>query len=340
MLEAQAIADATADLIKPLAQAADVELTKPMPQEAETVPQAPPSIQAQAAVEGMKVEPQESAATAPAKRYPSISEYQKAIQETTGQPQNMTARPLYGEELSPSLISQATSTDSIAKAHFNNLGDKTPEERARTGGLFGARAGLQKNGLIGSLIGSGVGAVAARALGVIQNGEHEDNMRKDNMLTTMAQMKLLSKDGVIDFEDAGTSMLITNDPSMRLPNISSFGKGKDRSIYETDVSNPFNNRATAAARPIALYLANGLLGYKDRKNPRDENASRNAVALLTNAFLHKADSEKTIYKRARKTVEKLGLNEDKLRTYFNDNKGSFQAEEAESIRAGLDRIFR
>lgn len=266
----------------------------------------------------------------------SISNYLKRQSEYL---QGVSNQPLYAEEVSGNLVDQAASEQALAKSQFSQLANKPPKERARIGGQWGARTGLSTNGTIGSLIGAGVGAMAARALGVIQSGEHEDNIRKDKMLGTLSTMGVVNSEGFIDFEDSGRSPLLTNDPSMRLQNLNSFGEGKDRSLYEIDVSNPFATRATTVARPLGLYLAQGILGYRDRKNPRDEQAAKNSVALLTNSLTEGANSIDTVFGRSRKLVEKYGLDEDKLRKYFSANKDMYSSEEAESIRAGLDTIF-
>jgi hypothetical protein len=251
----------------------------------------------------------------------------------------VSPQPLYAEEVSPSLIDDAASEEMLVKSQLSNIGSLPVKERARTGAKLGAQLGLQGNGAIGALIGAGVGGMAARALGVIQSGEHEDNLRKEKVLQTMAAMGIVDSSGQIDFEDLGKSPLLTNDPSMRLANMSSFGEGKDRSLYEIDPSNPFANRATTAARPLALYMSQGLLGYRDRKNPRDEQTAKNSLGLLTNSILEGADSDAKIYGRARKLVDKYGLDEDKMRRYFDANKSMYSSEEAQSIRAGLDTIF-
>jgi len=265
----------------------------------------------------------------------SLSEYFKTQQAAVA---GTGPRPMFAEEVNPSLIA-ATSDDTLAKSQFSDLAGKPPAERAKIGARFGARAGLQSTGLVGSFVGAGVGALAGRALGIIQTGEHEDNTRKDKMLETLSTMGVTNKDNMIDFEDLGVSPLLTNNPSMRLANMSAYGDGADRSIYEIDKSNPFSTRAQTVARPIALFMSQGLLGYRDRKNPQDQKSAQNALGMFVNSIADGADSEALVYGRARKLVDKFGLNEDSMRTYFDANKGMFSAEEAASIRQGLDTLF-
>ena len=289
-------------------------------------------------VTGLGSTPPESLEVDPPLQQPlSLSRYFQRQTETI---KGVPTTPVYAEEVGDSLLSQATSEQALAKSQLSNLGTKTPQDRSRIGANWGARTGLNTTGTVGAIVGAGVGAMAARALGVIQTGEHEDNVRKDRMFNTLQTMGVIGKEGTIDFEDLGRSPLLSNDPSLRLANVNSFGEGKDRSLYETDSSNPFVNRASTVARPLGLYLSQGVLGYRDRKNPRDEQAAKNAVSLLVNSITSGTDSVDVVYGRARKLVGKYGLDEHKMRSYFSANKDMFNPEEAESIRSGLDMLFK
>lgn len=248
-------------------------------------------------------------------------------------------RPLYAEEVGTSVMDKATSDEMLMKSQFSNLSAQTPEERARIGARMGAQQGLRSNGVVGSIIGAGVGSMAARAAGMLQSGEHEDGVRNQRVLSTLSTMGVVGRDSTIDFGEDGKSPLLTADPSMRLSNLGSFGQGKDRSLYEIDSTNPYSTRASSVARPLALYLTQGMLGYRDRKNPRDEAAAKNTLGVLTNSLLQDTNSIDTVNRRARMLVDKMGLDENKIRTYFNANKTMFNKEEAESLRAGLDTLF-
>jgi hypothetical protein len=248
---------------------------------------------------------------------------------------------IYPEEATAGQVSQAVDGASIVKGYYSQLGKKTPAERAEIGAKFGMATGVTLGGPVGAVIGAGIGAMTARGIGLVQSGEAEDQKRNERMTQALSAMSITGEDGAIDFGKLlGRSIPVTTDPSLRLPNISPIGnKGKDRSIYELDKTNPFTTRAVSTARPLAYMLTQGILGYNKSDDQRDKTSLNNATNMLTNALITDADSIDLVYERARVLAAKMGLTEDQVKGFFSANKDKIDAVDAANISAGISAIY-
>lgn len=267
-------------------------------------------------------------------KYPSIT---SSMARSIGESAQFSG-PRYAEENMDSLLNNSLNQGAMVKSKLRNLGNDTPQKRAQTGGRLGTSIGLAVDGPMGALLGAGVGAVAARGMGLVQSGESEDIQRKAKVIDSLKLMKVAGEDNRINFEDGG-SFFVTNDPSAKLVNTSSILGPVDRTMFELDTSNPFTKRALAVARPLGRFLAEGVLGYRNDNNPRDIKAADNITSLFVNALQHNADSADTVYKRAKQLAQKLGATEKATRTFFDANKHRIKPTEAVEIRKGLDLLY-
>lgn len=251
----------------------------------------------------------------------------------------MENRSKFSEDIDPAL-SKGVDNASPALAAVHNLHAADPKTRADVGGKFGGAIGLGLHGPVGMLIGSAVGAVAGRAAGLVKSGEHEDNQRIGKMAETLNTMGLLNEDGTMKFEK-GDKALFLPPPGTKLKNMStSVVTGvKDRTITEVDKSNPFSRRTNLVARPLARYIAQGIMGYKNPKSEQDKKAVDNLSGMLTNSFQDKANHIDIPYGRAKSLVKKLGVNQVKMRSFFNNLKSQIPEDEAEDIKRGLDILY-
>ena len=244
----------------------------------------------------------------------------------------------YAEEQDERFLNNAVGKANVVRSKLQKLGDESPEARSQIGGNLGAGIGAAIDGPIGALVGAGVGAMSARGMGLVKSGEREDMIRKDKLMKSLQVMGVANKDSRISFDD-GDSFLLTPDPYAKLPNTSSIFGEAERSIFQMDKTNPFTQRTAALARPLARYMAEGVLGYKDDKSPRDVKVVDNTTALFVNALQDNSDSMEKIYSRARQLADKMGVTEHDLRVFYDANKTRIPGPEAVEIRKGLDLIY-
>lgn len=282
------------------------------------------------------VENKDNLSNKSATRPPSFAPYLQSAQ--TGQ-DDLTKKPQYSEDLPQNTLSKAFSLSSNLGSQFNSLKDKTPEERAKFGSRFGAGIGIASNGIAGGLIGAGVGAVAARAVGLKQSGEYEDNRRLGKLTDTFQTLGIASKEGTIAFSDGG-AFKVDLDPTTRLQNMSSLANGKkDRGITEIDTSHPMANRTLAVVKPLAHMLGGTVLGWGDSKNPRDVKGVDNATGILANALLQDAENINQVYTRAKEVATKLGIKKEDASKYFKLRKNDFSEKELNVMQKGLELIY-
>lgn len=263
---------------------------------------------------------------------PTLANAQAQVKE------RLNNRPVFAEELDPNLTNIVAGT-SPAQSKIRSLSTQTPQKRAEIGAKFGGGLGLAVSGPVGAVIGAGVGAVAARGLGLVQSGEMEDSKRRERLFGAFTNLGLLKKDGTTQFDDGSFVRMLPNS-DQRLQNFSSKASGKiDRAPYEIDVSNPFSRRSTTVARPLAYFIADGLLKYGDTKNPRDRAAVDSATGMLVNMLQEGVKDEETLYARAKSVAEKIGVTENGMRSFFNSIKNKLDDEEALEIRRGLDTLY-
>lgn len=242
-----------------------------------------------------------------------------------------TATP-YPEEKG---VRDAVDNASIANGKLKQLGQMSAEERAHTGAYYGGGIG-QKFGKHGAIMGAAMGAVATRAAGMVQSGEHEDNQRKTKVNDTLRMMKIVNDYGDIDFEDGGVFQVNSAKP---LANTSPMGGKPTRNMYEVDKTNPFTNRATAVAKPLAYHLTKGILGYKDPKNARDAKALANTTAMLVNAMQSGAEDISTIYRRGQQLAKKFGVTQKGMESFMSSIAKEIPDEDANHLKQGIQILF-
>lgn len=244
----------------------------------------------------------------------------------------------FPEESDPSL-SQALDKADPLRRQVDIIGKLSPEERANTGALIGARAGATFMGRAGATIGGKIGAFAGRGAGVARSGELAKQNRDNRIWNSMKTMGVVAPDGKVKFDDS--TVTLPSEAVGRLPNLKTnpLNGQKDRTLYETDSTNPLTQRALLAAKPLAMYYANGMLGYKDKKNPVDAEAAKAASAMYANMFTEGVSNAESVYSRARQTAKKMGLKEKQVRGYFSTISANLSFDEAQDIKKGLDIIF-
>lgn len=244
----------------------------------------------------------------------------------------------FPEENNKFLLDTAVDASAPIKTTFQNLDSKTAQQRAEVGARFGAATGLSVAGPVGAVIGTGVGAMNARALGLIQTGEHEDQLRRGGSIDTLKTMGIIGDDNRISFEGS-KSVLATPDQSLRLQNASPITGEPDRSLFEIDKSNPLSNRTANVARVFARVLNDGILGFADPNNPRDTVSLNNNTGMFANLLQSDADSIAVVYARAKQLAAKFGISEKQMRTFFDANKTNIDERESADIRQGIDIIY-
>lgn len=251
---------------------------------------------------------------------------------------NAPSEAQYAENSMQSNINTALDPQALLKYKVSKLQEYQPEERAMEGAKIGSAIGIAENGMIGGIIGSGVGALAGRALGNVQSGEYEVNKTVSDTIGKMNTLGI-AKENTIVFPD-GASFPITFDPDYRLENASNLLDGQsDRSMYDVDKSNPFVNRTTKVAEPLAYLLADALSKQGNSSGVINSKAINNTIGLLVNALQTDAKDINTIYARARDIASKIGLPESSVRAYFNSIKGKLDKDKASSIKQGLDILY-
>lgn len=242
----------------------------------------------------------------------------------------------FAEDRDPAL----TPMDEVSpiKAKMATMKDMPASERASMGSKIGAAIGGSTNGDHGAVIGSAAGAYAGRALGLVQSGEHQDGVRMARVASTLLNMGIVDESGAVTLENGEVlPMLYPGDE--RLPNINSAVKGKDRAPFEIDKSNPLTNRTTTVARPLARFLASGLLKYNNDRSVGDVRALDRTTGLIVNALQTDATNIGKVYERAQALTKKFGVTENDLRGYFNSIKGQLSEKETADIKKGLEILF-
>lgn len=252
---------------------------------------------------------------------------------------NASAASVYPEDSDPQLTQAMQKSDPIAQK-LAGLGSMSAGDRAKTGAAVGAIAASNfMGGKEGAFIGGSIGAVVARGAGMAQSGEKAKLDRDNRIWSTMKRLGAVAPDGAVKFDDATVQM--PEEATGRLKNmrIDPLNGNRDRSLYELDGTNPLTQKSMTVSKPIAMYLANGILGYRDKKNPIDVGAPKSATAMYANMFSDGARDPETVFSRSRQMVKKMGLKEADMRMYFNSIKRDVSIAEAEDIKKGLDILF-
>ena len=249
-----------------------------------------------------------------------------------------TNKAQFAEETGRLFTDQALSGATPIRAAFQNLGDKTPQERAQAGSKLGTITGMATAGPIGAIVGTGVGAMVGRSIGMVQSGEQESQVRRATGIDTMKTMGIIGDNNRIQF-DTTTSLLATPDTAARLQNLSPVTGQPDRSLFEIDKSNPLSNRTSKVARVFARVLNDGVMGFTNDKNPQDDASLNAFTGFFANMLQGDAESIDEVYDRARQLARKFNIDQTKMRTFFDANKTRISKEEAASLREGIDTIY-
>lgn len=249
---------------------------------------------------------------------------------------NTTPTRKYSEDLTSAELNRALEHKSLVGRELAHLKDKTPAERAATGARFGAGTGLAVGGPVGAVIGAGVGAFAGRGLGMVQSGEAEKEAKRSELINLMGTAGVMSDEGRIKFDDM--EFPVSLDPRVKIPNHSPLLDGKERGLFDMDLTHPMVQRATSVARPIARYFAEAVAGYTG-DDPAHISAKDDLTALFVNAITDKADNIDTVYNRAKSVADKFGMKEDYVRAHFTSNRGSMSDTEAAEVKRGLDILY-
>lgn len=251
---------------------------------------------------------------------------------------NASAASAFPEDTDPALTQALDQSDPM-KAKLSSLGKMSAEERAKTGAAVGAMAGATYMGKDGAVVGGSIGAFIGRGAGLAQSGEQQKLNRDNRIWSSLKTMGAVAPDGKVDFEDGSVQM--PGEATGRLKNLKAdpLNGNRDRSLYELDGTNPFTQRATLVARPLGMYLAQGMLGYRDKNSKVDQGAAKAAAAMFANTFADGTNNEATIFSRARQMVKKMGLKEKAVKNYFSSISKDMSIQEAEDVKRGLDILF-
>ena len=232
-------------------------------------------------------------------------------------------KPKFAESIDPSTI-----IDKVAPPAISGLEKQTPEMRAENGAKFGAQIGFKNGGHMGAVIGGAIGAYAARGIGQVKSGEHDTNIQMEKFGDALNTMKISDKKGNINFSDGSSVPL----PQGKLKNLRASVSGKSqRESYEYDTSNPFTNRTTTVAKPIALFLAGGIL-----KTNRPE-AVQKITGTICNALQTDAKDINTIYKRAADMASKLGVKPAQMASFIQSL--NLPESQAKDVKKGLELLY-
>lgn len=254
------------------------------------------------------------------------------LQNQAGRNQGRAESGVYSETMSND-IGRALDTSSRVSSQMQNLGSLSPEQRAALGGRYGAGLGAAVgNGPIGALVGSGMGALAARSIGMVQSGERDAAQRRTNIINTLQTMKVIDDKGKSPF--FGSDFTISD--TTRLTNLSGNG---DRSAFEIDMSNPLSRRATTVARPLARYIAQGLMNQFDDNGGPITRSTDQTTGMIVNMLTDGTNNINDVYGRAREFSDKLGVSQNDMRSYFSAQRHRIPITEANEIKQGLDRIY-
>lgn len=272
--------------------------------------------------------------TTPKSKASRAPTFQNFLKASTGTKE----KPVFSETIDPA-ISAAMPTSDIISSKFQGLGKLTPQDRAARGVKLGGLIGMGVGGPVGAIVGANVGSLMGRTVGNYQSGEQEDISRRENIGKNLKDMKIADEENVIRFSDGG-SFRMSVDPMERIPNITNnILTQKDRATYEVDNSNPFSKRASTAAKPLAYFITQGLMGFKDNKNERDINTYKSSLGYLTNALTAGVTSGTTVSTRAKELAKKIGVDKQKMLNYFDTLRPTLSKEEWEDINKGIDMLY-
>lgn len=247
------------------------------------------------------------------------------------------AKPKFTDQSSANL--SKIDINGMIKDKFKNLKDVSEGERAYRGSMAGAAVGSALHGPVGALMGTSMGALAARAIGAKQSGETEDMTRRQKLGEVLAKMGVSDDKGNIAFDD-GASFVLDTIGKQTLKNFGvAPGNRTTRQQHEIDSTNPFANRTMGVVRPVARFIANGIMNHPVDKDPRNQKIVDSITGYLSNAVQKDADSAKTIYSRMNSIVKKMGVKEVDMRNYLESIKGSLDEQELKEMIAGMDKLF-
>ena len=268
---------------------------------------------------------------------PSLKNY---LNWTTDQAlNNASMASAFPEDSDPNLTQALKQKDPIAEK-LSGLGKMDAQMRSKTGAAVGGLFGSQfMGGEEGAIIGGSIGSAIARGAGMAQSGEQAKINRDNRIWNSMKSIGAVAPDGKVSFEDGDVSM--PSEATGRLKNlrINPLNGNRDRSLYELDDTNPLTQKSVLVSKPIAMYLAQGMLGYRNKDNPVDADAPKSATAMLANTLSDGAADEQTVYSRAQQMVEKMGLKEANVRSYFSSISKDVSIEEAEGIKRAMNILF-
>lgn len=270
-----------------------------------------------------------------AKQSPGLN---KGVQKKPSLAAAMAEQQVAGIYPEENQVRDALNSADPVRTKMKQLGTMSAKDRAAMGAKLGAGIGMTTMGPSGGIIGAAVGAIAGRSGGILQSGEHEDAKRRQRMVQTLNTTGIVDDMGFFKFED-GSVFKVNADPSIKLKNTSSVAGPAYRTQYEIDSSSPFARRATSVARPLAYYMAHGLMKYRDPENPRDQKVLDNTTALLVNAIQSDAKNIQQVYARAKELAAKFGVTKKHMAAFFDQIKSGVPDEDAGSIKQGLDILY-
>lgn len=214
-----------------------------------------------------------------------------------------------------------------------------PDQRAELGGLVGAQIGNRVAGAHGALIGAAIASDGVRSLGLAQSGENEIAEKQSQVMQALQTAKLVDEQGLLSFKD-GAELDLSDPTAEELPNTAPDIVGKPaRGVYETDPTNPFTARTAKVAKPLAYYIAGGMLQMGDFKDKAALKVVDSTASMFVNAFQLGTKDINTVYGRAKEVTKKLGVKQDQMKQFFYDNRDSFSEKDASDIKQGLSLLF-
>lgn len=243
----------------------------------------------------------------------------------------------YSENLSQDQMGSIVDAGRPVRGAIQNLHTKTPEERAQIGGVLGASAGLAVNGLAGSMIGAGVGAVAARSAGLVQSEQYQLQKQNDALVSTLGTIGLINQNGTLTIDLPNGDVKDLMNVNGELPNTNPVYDEPFRTPFQTDKTNPFTARAEYIAEPLSLVMV-GMLGNMFQSDA-DLKQAKNASNFFTNALVTNANTMDDVYVNARGIAEKLGISKADLLKFMKQNKKSFNAAKYPQYLSYIESIY-
>lgn len=249
-----------------------------------------------------------------------------------------SAGQVYAED-KPSSLDAIFSDSPNVQESLKGAKNMSPEERAEMGGKLGAHVGNKIAGAHGSLIGAAIGSDAVRSLGVAQAGEEQTENSQNEMLEVLRTAKLIDESGNLRFKDGG-SIDLSDSTSDFLPNISPNVVGKEaRSLYETDPTNPFTDRASVVSKVLAYYLVGALMQKSDFSDEGTISLINDTASMLVNAFENGVKTINSVYSRAQEIAKRLKISKSQVSQFFFDQRSQISKEDATDIKRGIDILF-